>query len=413
MLATAPGLLQQSVRAEVSAPAAATSAQVTADSFAAFIGALLPSSAAQAASTPAATTRPGIETKSARPGAGVAAGPKSPTAKDKLPSQPAVQGTVTQAPTGEATALVQPPPLNGLTIDAPSPPNQPAADPLAVSTAVSSGGGPSRSPVQTSGIAAPPSTLTLATAPPSGDAPEAAYDATVTPPQQHPSIAAPVTPTPTIQASAIAAKAAPGAPHAADTLTSSPSTTATQALPLVGLAPETSPAPIAAATPAAAITGAPALQVAHAVSVLVQQSADSQALTIRLNPEELGSVQIRVQHSPDASVQVAVTAERPETMLLLLRDHDGLRQALAQAGVNVNARDISYQVAQPTATLSQGGVGSGQTAMNQGGTGQQGAQGQAGTQSDNGRSSWFTLPSPDAPPSAVAPLPAEGLDITA
>ena len=77
----------------------------------------------------------------------------------------------------------------------------------------------------------------------------------------------------------------------------------------------------------------PAAQVAPALCSLAQASDGSSRLTLRLDPAELGHVQIRIDRPQDAPARVEITAERPETLALLQRDQPQLQRALDQAGV--------------------------------------------------------------------------------
>lgn len=69
------------------------------------------------------------------------------------------------------------------------------------------------------------------------------------------------------------------------------------------------------------------------------------SVTITLDPVELGRVAISVQRDAEQRASVQVVAERPETLLLLLRDQAGLDRALAQAGVGPEGRTLSFDLA--------------------------------------------------------------------
>jgi flagellar hook-length control protein FliK len=102
----------------------------------------------------------------------------------------------------------------------------------------------------------------------------------------------------------------------------------------------TTPTPPHAATPVEQIT--PALvSLGHAPD-------GAQRLTMRLQPPELGQVQIRIDRPTlDAPARVAITVERPETLTLLLRDQPQLQRALDQAGVPAEGRSVTFHVATP------------------------------------------------------------------
>lgn len=114
----------------------------------------------------------------------------------------------------------------------------------------------------------------------------------------------------------------------------------TPSLPTVA----TPPAAQAASTPQHT---APAAQIAPALVSLGRSSDGTQHLTVRLDPPDLGRVQIRIDRSPDAQAHVAITVERPETLTLLLRDQPQLQHALDQAGVPATGRSVTFHVATP------------------------------------------------------------------
>lgn len=58
-------------------------------------------------------------------------------------------------------------------------------------------------------------------------------------------------------------------------------------------------------------------------------------------------MQIKVDRPKDGGAAVTLTVERPETLLMLLRDRDGLVQALDRAGVPAESRVVTYQVVTP------------------------------------------------------------------
>jgi hypothetical protein len=92
---------------------------------------------------------------------------------------------------------------------------------------------------------------------------------------------------------------------------------------------------------------APADQVAPALVGILQKTDGQQSVTIRLQPVELGQVQIRVDQNVVGAAHIAITAERPETLQLLQRDEPRIQQVLDQAGVSPTGRTVSFQVSAP------------------------------------------------------------------
>jgi hypothetical protein len=71
----------------------------------------------------------------------------------------------------------------------------------------------------------------------------------------------------------------------------------------------------------------------------------TQRLTLRLDPPELGHVQIRIDRPPESPAHVDITVEKAETLTLLLRDQPQLQRALDQAGVPPDGRTVTFHVA--------------------------------------------------------------------
>ncbi|MFC7693000.1 flagellar hook-length control protein FliK [Paeniroseomonas aquatica] len=106
--------------------------------------------------------------------------------------------------------------------------------------------------------------------------------------------------------------------------------------------PGLSPAPAEPAPPPAPVPARtappppPARQVAQVTIALALGSGQAPRLTVALEPESLGRVEIRIERGADGEASsVRVLAERPETLALLQRDARDLDRALGQAGVSV------------------------------------------------------------------------------
>jgi hypothetical protein len=67
-------------------------------------------------------------------------------------------------------------------------------------------------------------------------------------------------------------------------------------------------------------------------------------LTVQLQPEELGKVQISITSDAAGRSNVAVSADRPETLSLLQSDQPALARALDQAGISSTGRSVSFQL---------------------------------------------------------------------
>ncbi len=120
--------------------------------------------------------------------------------------------------------------------------------------------------------------------------------------------------------------------------------------------PATAPqhlAPSAARAPAEA-PPAPSLA-AQIVPVLVTpvliaiaapaQPGAPQLLTIRLDPAELGRVQVRIERTEGGPVKVELAVERADTLMLLQRDQPQLQAALDLAGIPPEGRTVHLSLA--------------------------------------------------------------------
>lgn len=150
-------------------------------------------------------------------------------------------------------------------------------------------------------------------------------------------------------------------PEPLASLAASPSATVVQPTS-PGLSPApAAPPPVQAPPPArAAPPPPPARQVAQVTIALALGSGQAPRLTVALEPESLGRVEIRIERGAEGeAASVRVLAERPETLALLQRDARDLDRALSQAGV----------------TVAEGGL---QFGLSSGGSGQQGGQPRSG-----------------------------------
>ncbi|WP_043362832.1 flagellar hook-length control protein FliK [Belnapia sp. F-4-1] len=143
-----------------------------------------------------------------------------------------------------------------------------------------------------------------------------------------------------------------------------------QAMPQ-GLSPlSTAPAStdgIAPAAPAGTVPVAPppppARQVAQVTIALALGQGRAPRLTVALEPESLGRVEIRIERGADGdAASVRVLAERPETLALLQRDARELDRTLAQAGVVVASGGMQFGL-----SGGQGGATQDQRPQQQGG----------------------------------------------
>ena len=94
-----------------------------------------------------------------------------------------------------------------------------------------------------------------------------------------------------------------------------------------------------------------AAQLAPALVQMGHAPDGAQRLTVRLDPPELGQVQVRIDRPSEAAPRVEITVEKPETLTLLLRDQPQLQHALDLAGVPAEGRSITFHIASPEPAL--------------------------------------------------------------
>jgi hypothetical protein len=94
-------------------------------------------------------------------------------------------------------------------------------------------------------------------------------------------------------------------------------------------------------------SGSPAAQLTPALMQMGHAPDGAQRLTVRLDPPELGHVQIKIDRPSDAAARVEITVEKQDTLNLLLRDQPQLQRTLDQAGVPTDGRTVTFHVAAP------------------------------------------------------------------
>ena len=105
-------------------------------------------------------------------------------------------------------------------------------------------------------------------------------------------------------------------------------------------------ADIKQASPAAQLRAAgytsPTQSVAIQIAAKVQNGA--QQFEIRLNPPELGRVDVRLEFTKEGQVTTHLIVERPETLEMLSKDARQLERALSQAGVDIENDGLTFSL---------------------------------------------------------------------
>ena len=69
-------------------------------------------------------------------------------------------------------------------------------------------------------------------------------------------------------------------------------------------------------------------------------------------------MEIRIERPADAPARVVLAVERPDTLMMLMRDQPQLNRALDAAGVSPDGRTLQFSLGQTGAGLSNAGGGS-------------------------------------------------------
>lgn len=96
----------------------------------------------------------------------------------------------------------------------------------------------------------------------------------------------------------------------------------------------------------------------QAVAASIQKNAatgETKNITLRLDPPELGRVEIKMSFGKDSAVKAVMTIEKPETFLMLQRDAHILERALQDAGLEADGNSLSFEMAQDGQDFSQDG----------------------------------------------------------
>lgn len=88
----------------------------------------------------------------------------------------------------------------------------------------------------------------------------------------------------------------------------------------------------------------PRLPANEQIAINIQKAlkAGKDQVTIKLQPEELGRIDVKLEVGEDGRVTAQVRAEKPETLELLQRDARGLERALQEAGLRADSGSLSF-----------------------------------------------------------------------
>jgi flagellar hook-length control protein FliK len=99
---------------------------------------------------------------------------------------------------------------------------------------------------------------------------------------------------------------------------------------------------------------------ALAVSVAARVMSGAKQFEIRLDPPELGRVDVRLSIDANGKTQAHMTADQPQTLALLQKDAPSLTQALRDAGLDVSQGGLNFSLRGQDRQNGDGGNGAGQ-----------------------------------------------------
>ncbi|GAA6210842.1 flagellar hook-length control protein FliK [Hyphomicrobiales bacterium 4NK60-0047b] len=81
-----------------------------------------------------------------------------------------------------------------------------------------------------------------------------------------------------------------------------------------------------------------------AIQIAAKAQNGAQQFEIRLNPPELGRVDVRLEFTKDGQVTTHLIVERPETLDMLSKDARQLEKALSDAGVDIESEGLTFSL---------------------------------------------------------------------
>ncbi|MGH1455688.1 MAG: flagellar hook-length control protein FliK [Alphaproteobacteria bacterium] len=88
----------------------------------------------------------------------------------------------------------------------------------------------------------------------------------------------------------------------------------------------------------------PATQLVSATIQKAVKAGDDTNIKLRLDPPELGRVEVKMSIDKDNKTKIILTAEKPETFMMLQKDSDVLQRALLESGLDMNG-EMSFELA--------------------------------------------------------------------
>ncbi|WP_380874005.1 flagellar hook-length control protein FliK [Sphingomonas sp. DBB INV C78] len=123
-----------------------------------------------------------------------------------------------------------------------------------------------------------------------------------------------------------------------------PSPLLSQALPNVAARPVGQPYPVAHHAPVEHVVTAQPGQIGREMGVAIARSvsAGKDEVMIRLDPAEMGRIDVRLSFDRDGGLRAVMAADSPAALDMLRRDAGDLTRALADAGVRADSQSLRF-----------------------------------------------------------------------
>ena len=83
---------------------------------------------------------------------------------------------------------------------------------------------------------------------------------------------------------------------------------------------------------------------ALAVQIAARSNEGTKQFDIRLDPPELGRVEVKLSIDDSGSAQAHLTVEKPQTLDLMQHDHGDLERALKKSGINLSQNGLNFSL---------------------------------------------------------------------
>ena len=98
----------------------------------------------------------------------------------------------------------------------------------------------------------------------------------------------------------------------------------------------------------------PATQMVAATLTRAAAEGETKTMTLKLDPPELGRIEIRMDFGKEKGMKAHIVTEKPETHLMLQRDAHVLERALQNAGLDTSEGGLSFTLSQDGNLFSDG-----------------------------------------------------------